>query len=412
MIYQDMDMVVDGDLSTRALPRSWNLCDDLGQIEYIFSDKTGTLTCNVMAFRKCSINGVIYGNSFVSEATLGAAMKDSDKSNAAEFSSSKNLTDPTDRAKNEIKMREIMASMFDSKYVNNMIELPFVDVDMHRHIAEGLYAINSESSTADSGGASTDQAAAIIEFFTLLAVCHTVLVETPDESNPNHLDYKAQSPDEAALVAGAKDNGFTFLRRVENRVEVDIMGTIKVFHILNVLEFNSDRKRMSVIVRKDGEEDAVLLCKGADSVIYDRILEGSDENLLKITTSHLEKFANEGLRTLCLAYRIVPAAEYNPWAERYLQAQASVVDRDAQVEAVAGSIEVDLTLMGATAIEDKLQDGVPESIATLAKAGIKIWVLTVKFSFCMFSDLFNRVIKWKLLLILDLLVICLSEICF
>ena len=46
---------------TPCVPKTWNISDDLGQIEYVFSDKTGTLTQNVMEFQKCSIHGVAYG---------------------------------------------------------------------------------------------------------------------------------------------------------------------------------------------------------------------------------------------------------------------------------------------------------------------------------------------------------------
>lgn len=84
-----------------------------------------------------------------------------------------------------------------------------------------------------------------------------------------------------------------------------------------------------------------------------------------------------GLRTLCLAFRIIPQDEYEKWSEIHTKAQKSLVDRDAEVDKVAELIEKDMTLVGVTAIEDKLQDGVPESIAKLSQAGIKIWVLTV-----------------------------------
>lgn len=92
----------------------------------------------------------------------------------------------------------------------------------------------------------------------------------------------------------------------------------------------------------------------------------------RIFSTHL------GLRTLCLAFRPISQEEYHEWSEKYRAAQALVENRQEASDAVAELIEQDLTLMGATAIEDKLQDGVPESIATLAKAGIKLWVLTVR----------------------------------
>jgi phospholipid-translocating ATPase len=290
---------------------------------------------------------------------------------------SRTIHDGKQRAHDEAerRMRELMAASFDTKYISKE-KLTFVDHRMHRHLTEGMTQANISglptSRTNMSGR--PGQAASIIEFFTLLAVCHTVLVDTGDS---NQIKYKSQSPDEEALVDAAKNNGFTFLRRIDNQVEVDIMGQTKKFTILNALEFNSDRKRMSVIVRKEDEDNVVLLCKGADSVIAQRLRSDTDQKLFETTFSHLEAFARDGLRTLCLAYRIIPKDVYEPWAKKYSEAQNLITDRDAQVDAIANLIETDLTLMGATAIEDKLQQGVPECIATLGRAGIKIWVLTV-----------------------------------
>ncbi|KAJ3225401.1 hypothetical protein HK099_006859 [Clydaea vesicula] len=366
MIFLDEDMFCK-ESNTPALPRSWNLCDDLGQIEYVFSDKTGTLTSNVMLFQKCSINGVMYGHTAAPAVQPPVSTRTS--SPAKKTPVTKNI--PT-RDESEREMREIMNNAFDTKYITKE-KLAFVDVEMHQTLAQGIKILNKHSIR---NNVNFDQAAAIIEFFTLLAVCHTVLMENPDPNSPHAIQYKAQSPDEAALVAAAKDNGFTFLKRVNDEVHVDIMGSVKTFRVLNILEFNSDRKRMSIIVRKENEEDVILLCKGADSVIYERLKQQSDESLWETTTSHLEAFANDGLRTLCLSKKIIPKEVYEPWAKEYLAAQNSVVDRDFHVDRVANMIESDLTLMGATAIEDKLQDGVPECISTLSKAGIKLWVLT------------------------------------
>jgi phospholipid-translocating ATPase len=147
------------------------------------------------------------------------------------------------------------------------------------------------------------QATAITHFYQSLALCHTVIAERPDEDNQDYIEYKAQSPDEAALVATARDMGFVFLRRDSNKLFVKIKGEEKVFILLNVLEFNSTRKRMSVIIRPMDSDRIVLLCKGADSVIYERLctdfgnqkeLEKDQEDLRDSTSQDLERFANEG----------------------------------------------------------------------------------------------------------------------
>ncbi|KAJ3194579.1 hypothetical protein HK101_002390 [Irineochytrium annulatum] len=347
-ISMDVDMH-DVDLDKYAAPQAWNLCDDLGQIEYIFSDKTGTLTCNTMEFRKCSINGVMYGSTFVTEASQGEAQRKGSKLDVAEIEKQ--------RLDMEARMLENMKKIFDTRFVSK--KLSFVDPQLHVDLLEDNL-----------------QSRSIRYFFTLLSICHTVLAEKPAEGDDvNVIDYKAQSPDEAALVAAARDVGFTFLKRTDNTVLISILGEERSYTILNVLEFNSDRKRMSVVIRLP-EGINILLVKGADSVIFERLSSSYDAQFIDATHRHLETFANEGLRTLCLAYKVIEHDEYEAWNEKYKVAQNSIYDREKMVDKVAELIEHDLTLMGATAIEDKLQDGVPKTIETLAKSGIKIWVLT------------------------------------
>ncbi len=132
---------------------------------------------------------------------------------------------------------------------------------------------------------------------------------------------------------------------------------------------------MSTIVREpDGR--ILMITKGADSVIYQRLRRDHPEELKQATFRDLEAFANAGLRTLCIAYRYLDETEYVEWARIHDEASASLTDRDDAIDEANEKIEVDLTLLGATALEDKLQVGVPEAIETLHRAGIKLWILT------------------------------------
>ena len=151
------------------------------------------------------------------------------------------------------------------------------------------------------------------------------------------------------------------------------MGEIKTYELLDILDFNNVRKRMSVIVRQNGL--IKLYCKGADSVIFER-MDPSCEMIKETTVEHLNKFASEGLRTLCLANKIIDENFYQSWKYRLNEASCSLENREDKVDACYEEIEKNLILLGATAIEDKLQDGVPQTIANLASAGIKLWVLT------------------------------------
>ena len=223
-----------------------------------------------------------------------------------------------------------------------------------------------------NGGAwkNSDNRAAILEFLTLLAVCHTVI---PERAKSQEIIYQASSPDEAALVTAAKYLGAEFISRTPSELTIKVLGVEETYQILDIIEFSSDRKRQSVIVR-DTQGKLVLLSKGADSVLYPLLRQ--PQTYGEVTLKHLEEFATEGLRTLLCAKVYLDESEYARWHEEYEEAKTSLEDRTRKVETVAAMIEKNMDLIGATGIEDKLQSGVADTIFELGNAGIKIWVLT------------------------------------
>ena len=350
-IYSDTFMYYDK-IDYPCTPKSWNISDDLGQIEYIFSDKTGTLTQNVMEFKKCSINGVPYGEAYT-EAQAGMQRRQGIDTDVEGAKAREQIS--RDRA----KMLEEMRKIHNSPYLVDD-ELTFVAPDYVSDL---------------TGASGPEQQRANEHFMLVLALCHTVISErTPGD--PPKIEFKAQSPDEAALVATARDCGFTVLGRTNEGIIVNVLGTEKEFHILNTLEFNSSRKRMSAIIRMPDTNRIFLFCKGADSVIYSRLKAAEQPELRQATAEHLEMFAREGLRTLCIAQRELSVEEYNAWNKEHDLAAAAAQNREEKLEQVSDKIERELTLLGGTAIEDRLQDGVPDTIALLGDAGIKLWVLT------------------------------------
>uniref|UniRef100_A0A452V2I8 Phospholipid-transporting ATPase n=1 Tax=Ursus maritimus TaxID=29073 RepID=A0A452V2I8_URSMA len=305
---------------TPAEARTTTLNEELGQVEYVFSDKTGTLTQNIMVFNKCSISGRSYGDVF---DVLGHKAELGERPEPVDFS---------------------FNPLADKKFLfwdPTLLEAVKMG-DPHTH-----------------------------EFFRLLSLCHTVMSE---EKNEGELYYKAQSPDEGALVTAARNFGFVFRSRTPKTITVYEMGIAVTYQLLAILDFNNIRKRMSVIVRNP-EGRIRLYCKGADTILLDR-LHPSTQELLSTTTDHLNEYAGEGLRTLVLAYKDLDEEYYGEWAQRRLQASLAQDSREDRLASVYEEVESDMVLLGATAIEDKLQQGVPETIALLTLANIKIWVLT------------------------------------
>ncbi|KAI1408099.1 phospholipid-translocating P-type ATPase [Hypoxylon sp. FL1857] len=349
-IYSDVEMYYDK-IDYPCVPKSWNISDDLGQIEYIFSDKTGTLTQNVMEFKKATINGQPYGEAYT-EAQAGMQ---------------KRLG--IDVVKEAAKAREQIAAA----KVHALEGLRKIHDNPYLH-DEDVTFIAPDFVDDLRGESGEEQKEANAHFMLALALCHTVIAEHVP-GDPPKIEFKAQSPDEAALVATARDMGFTVLGQTSDGIRLNVMGEERHYQILNTIEFNSSRKRMSSIVKMpDGR--IILFCKGADSIIYSRLKRGEQAELRKTTAEHLEMFAREGLRTLCIAERVLPEQEYLEWRKEHDKAATAMQDREEKLEEVADKIEQQLTLLGGTAIEDRLQDGVPDTIELLGRAGIKLWVLT------------------------------------
>lgn len=206
------------------------------------------------------------------------------------------------------------------------------------------------------------------EYLESLVVCHTVIQENSE--------YNAASPDELALVNFAKFCGVEFLGTDEdNYMNVSFFGELRRYLILEVLQFSSARKRMSVVVR-DEEGRIMLFCKGADNKIIQRADIDQQSGDFKVMMANLDRFACEGLRTLLVAKRPMSNEEYSRFKADLDAAKKNFTNKDEKVQMVQESIETNLTIVGATAIEDKLQEDVGITISYMKKAGIKVWVLT------------------------------------
>eukprot|EP00002_Diphylleia_rotans_P008224 TRINITY_DN1796_c0_g1_i14.p1 TRINITY_DN1796_c0_g1~~TRINITY_DN1796_c0_g1_i14.p1 ORF type:complete len:2047 (+),score=311.96 TRINITY_DN1796_c0_g1_i14:175-6315(+) len=313
---------------TPAKARTSNLNEELGQIQYVLSDKTGTLTCNEMKFSKCSIGGQLF--------EMGGQRLE------------RNLQDTSSTSKTHARIRIESAST----------ELGAADgIDF-------LQSCKSPSPLFDS-------------FLLVMGICHTAIPSLKENavsgSTSAQIEYQSPSPDEVALLNAARLAQFVLEERSQSQVVLNIRGERRVYEILNINEFNSVRKRMSIIV-KTPEDKIMLFCKGADSVMLERL--SPNQPSIQDTLSHIDRFANEGLRTLVLAMAELSEEEYHIWHMKFKDASTSLTNRQTLLDEAAAMIESNLTLLGATGVEDRLQDLVPDTIQTLMRAGIRVWMLT------------------------------------
>lgn len=315
--------------------RATNLNETLGEVEHILSDKTGTLTENIMRYVGCSAGGVLY-NTLKKKHVMEKAIRDG-------ITPVKQLV---------LAMALCHSVVPEPKSKGE--EDPDDDIMEKKKRGKRKGRSSSDDSKEDQ--------------------VETIAVPLQEGSEEEEVlpAYQGQSPDEVALVSSAREYGVTLLKRTLDTMIIDKFGKEETYTALAELEFNSDRKRMSMIFRcPDGK--IRMFTKGADTIMLTLLEKGVDLNTIQ---AHIDQFATEGLRTLVFAYKEFSTSEFNAWFERFQEARNSVENRDEKTAKISAEIEQDLIYVATTAVEDKLQDKVPETIKFMREAGMKLWVLT------------------------------------
>jgi phospholipid-translocating ATPase len=508
LLMNDIDMY-DPATDTPMEARTTTINEELGQVSYIFSDKTGTLTENVMRFRKMTVAGMAWLHDFdlQREAELAQEGRQLPARQLHYKVASRESVVSADFTMSNTMGKGKTLSRRGSTVSNWKSSARPAKAQPEPSTEELLYYLRHKPHSVFSQKA---------RFFLLaIALCHTCLPEVQEDGQ---IDYQAASPDELALVRAAQELGFMVVDRESQSITLIIQsggpGSPEIretYELLDVIEFTSKRKRMSIVVRfPDGRR--CLICKGADTVVMRRLklaslarqqaaevqrrasvrksleaehalrkmsesaspnsprtsfsreatsfprrsigiahstsvnhnlqpirnqlnswlmdretdvdlesvdnpeayttlqssahyethrsaafngprsssqweeeycddlvdesLAVNDKAVFQRTFQHIDDFATEGLRTLLYGYRFVEEHEYLAWKKVFHDATTSLVDRQNLVEEAAEVIEQSLDLAGATAIEDKLQKGVPETIDKLRRANIKMWMLT------------------------------------
>ncbi|XP_062707400.1 phospholipid-transporting ATPase VD isoform X2 [Aedes albopictus] len=454
----------DAQTNKRTECRAMNITEELGQVQYVFSDKTGTLTENRMIFRRCTIVGVDYNHPETEEEKELTKIGGPVPYLQPNISLLENLNQTTESNQLSGSAEQIQEFFLVLAICNTVV----VSATPHKdHMnASGVIELNDSDTSvtlvrpvvtdaiANGTDPASDRYARLTESrsitpspppnapsslplkqthvpslspisssaetspmsesppMKLKAITPTARVKSlvaklpkgPFKSNnknkfnmnsvkfPKSLSqgstpsdrrpiYEAESPDELALVNAAYSYDCCLINRSPNHVLVNVPGEgVVEYEVLKILPFDSNRKCMSVVVRKTGTQEVVLYTKGADSSIMSSLAPcapGSEEYRLREQTEHqLNLYARQGLRVLVMAKRKLDATDFSEWYSQHQECELSMENREKKIRESFGLLERNLTLLGSTGIEDRLQEGVPEAIASLLQSGIVIWVLT------------------------------------
>ena len=301
-----------------TIARNSTIPEELGRIEYLFSDKTGTLTQNVMEFKKLCINNVIMEK--------------------------KEIID---------KQKELLS--------DGRFKTPFHDIEIELNAGES----ENKSSFKTIKRRQND---VLLDTMTCLALCHSV---TPSYVGKEK-EYQASSPDEIALVKFSDEFGIILKERSQTELILIVDQKEYKFEILAEFPFTSATKRMGIILKDMTNGRIIFLLKGAEVELRKKV----KSDVQYIVDDNCLELAKSGLRTLVFCEKMVKNDEFEEWMREYNLARESMQEREAKTRVVIEKLENNMELLGISGVEDKLQEDVSKVMNNLKEAGIKIWMLT------------------------------------
>ena len=311
---------------------------DFGQVRHILTDKTGTLTSRKFHLKACSIHSKMYSFSSLDQSDENYVFRANDK--------------------NDMSNLEIYQEMnSNSKFAANIKE--FIELLSLCHSVKMLkqHPLNSTQSKIKENK----------EYKEI----------PPNKEEDKKINFGSSFAEERAMLKAFSKLGYNITKTKGNYITLDIKNEHKLYYILGHNKYNEDRRRMSIIVRSEANQNnSILLCKAHDFSIFNLInkKDQETENEINKTIQQIKEMSKYGYRYFIFTKRILNEEETNNFITRYKSAENYVVKSEEHLQKLAVEFEKNLEFMGVLFFEEKIPADLKYNIIKLNRANIKVWI--------------------------------------